>query len=458
MSADFSDLGQATREYVQAAMRLLADLCPEGPSRVLVGLDEWKLDPDNIFRVRDREEPFWVECIQVHRDQLHSLQEYHRLVAVVRAIPHIAQQLENLVGTALGSSRIEIDQITDYVVWRLPRVTGGLRFDEAQFTQLFHNFEADLQQSSFPHVLLAPLLGLKVESEPIRLAPDIEIDHMTDDEIIRCLSLGWLQTNYGLQRIAEVKAAAAVRVRYHLEKRVGPTDRPQSEETFKVVHTANERAMGVLHALRVFKGGRVSIPGLLQYSPHWPLEGATRFQYSNPGLMPQFNKYDLARNEVEEFSGFWKRLQDATEKGALANAIRRFSYASEREREDDRLVDLMIAAESLFLADAGAPQERGELRYRLALRAAFFIDSPEHSKRAIFKHMRRAYDARSAIVHGGGEPSSELLKSPTDAPLRLQDFVNLTEHFVRLALKKRIDIVKPKVNTPVDWENLIIPP
>ncbi len=202
----------------------------------------------------------------------------------------------------------------------------------------------------------------------------------------------------------------------------------------------------------------MSIPGLLQYSPHWPLEGATRFQYSNPGLMPQFNKYDLARNEVEEFSGFWKRLQDATEKGALANAIRRFSYASEREREDDRLVDLMIAAESLFLADAGAPQERGELRYRLALRAAFFIDSPEHSKRAIFKHMRRAYDARSAIVHGGGEPSSELLKSPTDAPLRLKDFVNLTEHFVRLALKKRIDIAKPKVNIPVDWENLIIPP
>lgn len=456
MSVDSSDFCQAMREYVQAAIRLLADVCPEGPSRILVGLDEWKRDSDNVFRLRDREEPFWEQCIRAHLDQLHSLGEYHHLVATVRAIPHIAQQLENLVGTGLGSSRFEIDHVTDHLVWRLPRITEGLRFDEAQFTQLFNTFEVDLQRASFPFVLLAPLLGLKIESAPIRLTSDIEIDQMTDDEIIRCLSMGWLQAGYGMQRIADIKEAAAVRVRYHLEKRVGPTDRPQIDEALKVKQIANERAMGVLHAIRVFKEGRVSIPGLLQFSPHWPLESRTRFQYLNPGLMPQFNKYDLARNEVDEFSAFWKRFQDATAKGALANAIRRFSYANERDREDDRLVDLMIAAESLFLADAGAPQERGELRYRLALRAAFFIDSPEYSRRAIFKHMRRAYDARSAIVHGGGEPGTELLKSPTDAPLRLQDFVKVTERLVRIALKKRIDMAETTGSPLIDWENLII--
>ena len=54
-----------------------------------------------------------------------------------------------------------------------------------------------------------------------------------------------------------------------------------------------------------------------------------------------------------------------------------------------------------------------------------------------------------AIVHGGGEPGSELLKSP--------DFVNLTEHFVRVALKKMIDIAKATGSPTVDWDNLIIP-
>ena len=147
------------REYVEAAMRLLAELCPKGPPSVIVGLDEWRRGPDNLFRRRDHEEPFWVGCIRKHEGQIHSLDEYDRLVAVLRDIPHIDQQLEKLVGTAQGSRRIEISDVTDYLLWQLPPITGGLRFDETQFSQLFHKFEADLQRTSFSYAVIAPLLG-----------------------------------------------------------------------------------------------------------------------------------------------------------------------------------------------------------------------------------------------------------------------------------------------------------
>ena len=40
---------------------------------------------------------------------------------------------------------------------------------------------------------------------------------------------------------------------------------------------------------------------------------------------------------------------------------------------EDALADLVIAMESLFLSDAGEAKERGELRYRLAQRLAFFL-------------------------------------------------------------------------------------
>lgn len=457
MTVGSGDLYKAMREYVEAAMKLLADICPEGLPRVLRGIDEWKRDADNRFRLDDREDPFWVDCMMRYQEQLHSIDEYHRLVSLLRAIPHIAQQLDRFVGTALGGGHIATDHVADYLLWRLPRISGGLRFDEAEFTTLFHNFEADLQRTSFSFVLLAPLLGLKLESAPIRLDLDIEIDNMTDDEIVRCLTWGLLPDPLGLRRMAEVKSATAMRVRYQLEKRVGPHDRSQAEEALEIERAAIARGMAVLHALRVFKDGRVSIPGVLRFSPHWPLEGRIRLQYSNPGPMPWSNKYDLPPKEADEFSAFWKRFENATARGTLANAVRRFSYASDRDRDDDRLVDLMIAAESLFLADAGAPQERGELRYRLALRASFFIDSSEYSRRAIFKHMRRAYDARSAIVHGGGEPDRELLKSPTDAPLSLQDFTRVTGHLLRVALKKAIDIADATGGFHIDWDALIIP-
>jgi hypothetical protein len=344
-------------------------------------------------------------------------------------------------------------------VWRLPRRIGRLSFDETEFNRLFGEFEADLQRTSFSSVLLAPLLGFKSERVPIRLGSQIEIDSMTDNEIGRCLALGMLPNPFGLRRMADVGSPVGLRVWLDLEKITGQ-DKPDSrqvEAAFQVERESIERARMLLHALRVFKDGRVSVPGFLRFSTHWPLEGATSFQYSYPGPMPWFNKYEFAQSEVDEFCVFWPRLDRMTTGGSLPNAVRRFSYASDRDRDDDKLVDLMIAAESLFLSDIGSPQDRGELRYRLALRAAFFIESPEYSKRQVFKHMRRAYDARSAIVHGGGEPGAELLKSPMDAPISLRDFASVTEGLLRAGLEKRIDMVEASGTTPIDWEALIMP-
>ncbi len=55
----------------------------------------------------------------------------------------------------------------------------------------------------------------------------------------------------------------------------------------------------------------------------------------------------------------------------------RFSDAGDRERDDDALIDVIIAAEALFL-----PNERLELGYKLALRAAFFL-APEVAADAV---------------------------------------------------------------------------
>jgi Apea-like HEPN len=132
----------------------------------------------------------------------------------------------------------------------------------------------------------------------------------------------------------------------------------------------------------------------------------------------------------------------------------------ERERPDDRLVDLMIAAESLFLGGEDNPIDRGELRYRLELRAACFIDSKDYSQRKVFNHMRRAYDGRSAIVHGSGEPKPSTLKSPKHAPMSLHDFSELTAGLLRIALKKSIDVAagsKGAKGPLLDWSALIIP-
>lgn len=62
VSAGSSDLYGAMRAYTEAALRLLREACPAGPPTIIHGLDDWRRDPDGMFRLYDREEPFWVDC------------------------------------------------------------------------------------------------------------------------------------------------------------------------------------------------------------------------------------------------------------------------------------------------------------------------------------------------------------------------------------------------------------
>lgn len=456
LALKYEELRVVTYDYVRSAMSLVGNVYEEGPSRTLRGLEEWRRDPDKLFRRYDREEPCWVECIRSHERQIHSLPEYGRLIEAIRSIPEISGQLETLVGTVSQAHRIETNDVTDRLIWILARLSGGFRFDELQFYSSFEKFLSDLCRTSIDYYAVCPLLGVKLEVAPLVLEPGIVVDHMTDDEISRCLSAGFLPTWPRAQPFANLESVATVRVQYQLSKRIGDCDQPSSSSELGQITGAHEKALDVLHALRVFRPGQVTVPGVLQFSTQWPLEGGISYHYMNPGTMPWFNKYILHAPDCEEFHVFWKNCRLVMGRGSTAGAIRRFSYASDRDRDDDRLVDLMIAAESLFLSDAGAPQERGELRYRLALRAAFFIETSESSRIGVFRHMKRAYDARSSIVHGG-EISNELLKSLNDTPISIKEFVQVTGNLVRIAIKKRTEMVAAKGNSGVDWDALIIP-
>jgi hypothetical protein len=279
MAPNMKELYEAMREYVRSAMSLLANNCRDRSPRILKGLEEWRRDADNLFRRHDREEPPWVECIRSHEDQIHALAEYGHLVAVVRSIPEVSEQLETLVGTISQAHRIEIPQVTDHLIWEFARLSSGFFFDELRFDQLFEKFITDLRRTAFDYYSIGPLLGLNIEAAPLSLGSRIVLDRMTDGEIVRCLSIGFLPTWPRSSPIADIKSAVSVRVQFQLQKRIGDSDQTAIEPGLKVVIDANQTAMDVLHALRVFKDGQISLPGLLQLSLQWPMEGSIGYQY-----------------------------------------------------------------------------------------------------------------------------------------------------------------------------------
>ena len=109
----------------------------------------------------------------------------------------------------------------------------------------------------------------------------------------------------------------------------------------------------------------------------------------------------------------------------LTLALRRFNYSYERSRSEDRLIDQMIAFETLFLADIG-DDNRGEKRFRLALRVSYFLDHGPNRK-TINQDMKHAYDMRSRIIHGG------------DSSTDLEDVARKAEEYLRQSLVKFLE-------------------
>ena len=87
--------------------------------------------------------------------------------------------------------------------------------------------------------------------------------------------------------------------------------------------------------------------------------------------------------------------QGSTAQRRVVNAIKRHYLAETRLTVEDKLIDYMIAAESLFL-----DSDKDELSYRLSMNAAAWCSSTINSKKSVFELFRKAYAARSKVVHG----------------------------------------------------------
>lgn len=68
--------------------------------------------------------------------------------------------------------------------------------------------------------------------------------------------------------------------------------------------------------------------------------------------------------------------------------------------------------------------------------------------------MRRAYDARSAIVHGGSPDDTRL---PDNQSAKLGTFIDVMEELVRLGLRKGLSMKEDakKMRQAEYWDNLV---
>ena len=150
---------------------------------------------------------------------------------------------------------------------------------------------------------------------------------------------------------------------------------------------------------------------------------------------------------LRDFSRFWQLLQSdrVRNRPTLGLAIRRFGYALERAFAEDRLIDLIIACESLFLSDS---RLRGRnLSDPLAQRVAQLLGDTAAIRTTISYNIKQAYKLRNAVVHGSSRTIqiTDEHRKPIGREQLLEIIQDYTGRALRLMIERpaSVDVTEP---------------
>jgi hypothetical protein len=331
----------------------------------------------------------------------------------------------------------------------------GLGYSRDQLDATYAEIEGYLYSNHVEYVALLLLSGLQSETHAaIEFGRDTVLDRLTDDELAAALSVGAFQS-VGELLPAQFPQPWCIRVRFQLPKVVGSAEDFQSDAAKQRVQRTQERAFAscerALACLRLFKPGRViglayMVPSVGPFSL-----GGTAVSLLAPGY-PFFRSYDLDDGKAEDLQAFASTLcgRKVRRNKALENAIHWFSVAGEARRPDDVLLDLMIAAECLFL-----PNVYDELSYRFSLNAALLLGNDSLSRRKVYDSMHLAYQLRSDIVHTGAARSERLADGDTRT---LPEFCLSLEETLRRSLKLAVSRAasQPLGVVLFDWTSMAL--
>ena len=444
------------RKFIRGVLprlnEVLAKLAPEWQIE-----SKWKRGIDGHFRESSkRTRILWPT---LSNEWLQSQPEYDLLIERLKSDDIVSSHLDRVVGTKMSRSCIDAGGILNSLIYAMLDDEGHLAFTDEHFDSKWSEFFGLFCADRIASKMVSPLPGMVVPSFPLQLSDEIVLDRLTDEEVTRCTQLGVIRPSPPRFPLIYGEIAVGIRRTMYLPKVIRGGNEPhEPPETWDEGSFGNRPIYqdqlvidDVLSAFRLFKHTTIQTAGLVSWTDAIWLKGGSSYRVL--GRWPFGGGCELSECEVPLFLELWHLLEKWGK--SFVFTIRRFNLAFDRHLLDDRIVDLVIAAESLFLGDLDE-KYRGELRYRFALRAAKFIEHPNYGERDVFRVMKGAYDARSAIVHGGSVSLKDT-RLPDDKSADLATFTNAIEEFVRLGIRKTLSMKANahKLRQSESWDDLV---
>ncbi len=298
---------------------------------------------------------------------------------------------------------------------------GRVSFDPARALAHVRDLRQALRQPNVMYQASARILGLNLVSRHVRISPNLLLVKLSRAELNRLQPLAepYLPNSYQdqMHTFHPTEAQATLTI---------PVDHSQKEAFFVAAKTASLQACELFQrleeALLLVKGGWLELGpqtlaggivghGSIVPHPSGPIGTAsTKLLKSEEGALIQ---------------AFQHVLNPTFDDEVLLRAVHRFAIGRKRRSLQDRVVDLVVAWETLLLTDKGEGM-RQELFYRFSLNGSSLLHKVQSrlSRAEAFDKMKAAYDVRSSIVHGeSGKVPNKLGKGNFSDLADLCDFL-----------------------------------
>ena len=380
----------SVRNFVRTAMSRLSELL-NGIAPDWNRLAQWELGSDGNFRERATR---IRNLFPVLTDEwLRAQPEFAAAAERMKSDPVVGRHFGCAVGTPLAFGQMCPERILHSMIYAVQDSEGNLGFDDERFDLKWRTLVADFSATQISFKTIGILPNLSLPAFPLRLSAELVLDRLAADEVTQCEQAGVVRPRVKSCPVIFATDAVGVRREALVPKVFGTSD-----EGHKIVTETDEGSFGhrpllrydlvvddVLSAMRLFKRTTVRAAGHASWADSNWFGSGTHYQVLRQS--PFFGDFALSDCEVPQFLELWSLLEH--EAARFGFTLHRFSLSFDRGLLADRIVDLVIAAESLFLKDQD--ENRGELSYRCALRAAKFVKHHKYSERDVFQMVRLAY-------------------------------------------------------------------
>jgi len=398
-------LYQSCKTFIERAIGILSMKIQEGediPQRVVEVIEVTELNNSGSSLGTDHKVIKQISSLaSKFSNDIEKLPEYNALVEYMRKQEPIKSHISSQIGSPYRLEGFHLSHTLRRFLAHTLESKGSAEFDSQIFDRTYGDFEDFFYKDTFEFELFVPLenfysddiieidLGNRLKLEKIGIE---ELSSLLTENRSRGGALPTL-TLSGMQY--------AMRMFYEREKIVIPIDENNIDHSLLGDQDLLVPVDKAVAAMRLFKPGFISWSMYEVSSKSWLVGGLSGGALGGSGF--RGNNYVLNQSEVEDFSEFWHSFYGLNmgEYPFLETAIRWLNYSYRSNLADDKIISYLIAFEALYLSSINKPEDRGELRFRLSQRVALLLGKKVEERRLISKYMKRAYDLRSEVVHGG---------------------------------------------------------